>query len=302
MNSFKLPFDWKAVLFLNVILAQAFLVLFFGVLQFWNIFGLLQDRVLTTLAVFYIAAGGFFSLAAIFMLRSVVRLVRARAEAEVNRIRLQETRQMLDVLRTQRHDYLNHLQVIYGLIHVGKTRFIQDYISQVNEEIQNSSRVFTALVHRPEIAGLLMRKLAQAEALGISFNVDLKTDLVLLAIPPLDFSRVLGNLIDNALDAVQTVPEEQRRISFEMKEEENGYVVKITNFRPLIPHEYLTKIFRKGFTTKAGKGEGLGLYIVKSLVEKNHGMISVESNEETGTSFTLRFPKPAYHHVELPPA
>ncbi|NPV28935.1 MAG: GHKL domain-containing protein [Firmicutes bacterium] len=302
MGSVKLPFDRRAILLLNVILAQAFLVLFFGVLQFWNVFDLLQERALTALAAFYVAAGGFFSLVAIFMLRNVVQLVRAQAEAEVNRVRLQETRQMVDMLRAQRHDFLNHLQVIYGLIQVGKSDVVEDYISQVNEEIQKSSKVFNTLMHRPEIAGLLMRKIAQAEASGISFAVDLKTDLMLLGISPLDFSRVLGNLIDNALDAVEAVPPEQRRIYFEMREEQNAYVIRITNFRPLIPREYLGKIFQKGFTTKAGKGEGLGLYIVKNLVEKNRGKIWVESNEEEGTSFILCFPRLSYSRVELPSA
>lgn len=286
----KLSFGRRAILLLNIILAQTFLVIFYGVLQFWSVFELVERHVVATLAYFYISAGGLLSLLAVFMLRSVVGLARAEAEAEVNRVRLQETREMMDMMRAQRHDFMNNLQVIYGLIQVSRGEAIKEYVEQINKEIQNSLKVTLVLNHRPEVAGLLMRKMAQAEAAGVSFSLDVNTDLMFLKMPPLDFTRVLGNLIDNALDAVRPLPLEQRRVWIEIKETKNFYEVKVNNFRPLIPREHWEKIFQKGFTTKSERGEGLGLYIVKTLVEKYHGKVYVESNETEGTIFVLCLP------------
>lgn len=292
-------FKKKAMILIIIILVQAILVISLGIVEYWHVFKLVEEKTTRYFAVFYIITGVVLSLIAVFVLPSVMKLIRIEAEADVNRIRLQETRQMIDVLRTQRHDFLNQLQVIYGLIQLGRVEIIKDYINQVNQEVQSSSKIFTSLLHKPEIAGLIMRKMGQAEAAGVSFSVDIRTDLMLLGVPPLDFARVLGNLIDNALDAVESVPPEERRIDLRMVEDEGYYEIKVINFRPLIPPESREKIFQKGYTTKKGKGEGLGLYIVKSLVEKNQGKIFVENNEREGTSFTLYFPMMDYSRIGI---
>ncbi|HHW40547.1 MAG TPA: GHKL domain-containing protein [Syntrophomonadaceae bacterium] len=238
-----------------------------------------------------IFTGGAFALLAIFMAHSLVRAAKAEAEAEINRIRMQETAAMIDMLRAQRHDFLNHLQVIYGLIQIGRTEVIKEYINQVNQEVRESSRLITSLIQRPEIAGLIMRKMAEAEADGIKFTVNLKTDLALLGVPPLDFSRILGNLIDNAINAVNTVPLEERIIKLEMAEDHDCYEIRVTNYRPLIPEPHMESVFEKGFTTKEDRGEGLGLFIVKTLVEKHRGEVRLRCSIESGTTFELRFPK-----------
>jgi len=276
----------KTVSFFSIVL-QALSIVFLGIYAFIRVVTKPVDH----FTMLDIIAGGVFILLAIFMVHSVIRMVRAEAEAEVNRIRLRETGAMIDMLRAQRHDFLNHLQVIYGLIQVGRAEVIKEYINQVNQEVRESSRVIASLIQRPEIAGLIMRKMAQAEADGIEFAVDLNTDLALLGVSPLDFSRILGNLIDNAMDAVNTVPLEERIIKLEMLESHNRYEIRVTNYRPLIPDKYREKIFEKGFTTKEEKGEGLGLYIVKTLVKKHHGEIQLTCSQESGTMFVLRFPK-----------
>lgn len=238
-------------------------------------------------------AGMLLLVLGVLLLRQIFRLAQAGVEAELYRVRLQETRGMIDALRAQRHDFLNHLQVIYGLIQVGRTEAIKEHIKMINQEVHNNcfSSLVSGLSHRPEIAGLVMRKMAQAEAANIPFSLELRTDLAMLGVPALDFCRMLGNLLDNALDAVQGVPPEDRRISLIMDEDEQSYLVEVVNYRPLIPGDNRERIFQKGFTTKKDKGEGLGLYIVKTLTEKHRGKVQLHCSEERGTCFSLSFPK-----------
>lgn len=270
------------------IAVQALCLLFLGIYIFIRVI----TKPTSSLAMLLdIGAGGVFILLAVFMVRAFIRTVRAEAESEINRVRMQETGTMIDLLRAQRHDFLNHLQVIYGLIQIGRMEVIKDYINQVNQEVRETSRLITSLRRRPEVAGLIMRKMAQAEAEGIRFTLDLKTDLALLEVPPLDFSRIIGNLVDNAINASKTVSPEERSIRLEMAEDAGCYEVRVTNYRPLIPESHMKAIFEKGFTTKRDTGEGLGLFIVKTLVEKHRGNISLRCSMETGTTFEVRFPK-----------
>ncbi|MGB9791056.1 MAG: sensor histidine kinase [Thermacetogeniaceae bacterium] len=273
------------------IAVQAACLLFLGVCIFARIASKTASPMIPFLDVLDLCAGGVFTLLAVFMVKAFVRTVRAETEAELNRIRMRETSAMIDLLRAQRHDFLNHLQVIYGLIQLGRVDAIKEYIEQVNQEILKTSKLFTSLRMRPEIAGLIIRKMAQAEREGIRFDLELKTDLALLSVPPLDFSRIIGNLLDNAISAAKSVLPEERRIRLEMAEESDCYEIRVTNYRPLIPDYLRNSVFEKGFTTRSGEGEGLGLYIVKTLVEKNRGSVSLKCDESTGTTFEIRFPK-----------
>jgi len=290
MGGPRLPFSTRCVLLLNLILVQAFLLVSVGCLQGSRVFGFLEGRTLLSSTGIFISVAFFCGVLAIAVFRILGKIVEAESEARVNRLRYQETRHLLDMLRAQRHDFLNHLQVISGLLQIGRLDAARNYIGQVNQEIKRPSNVFQNILHRPEIAGLLLRKMEQAEASGISFTVDLSSDLTSLKVPPLDFVRVLGNLIDNALDAVCSVPPEKRCIRVEISEEEHFYEIRVNNFRPLIPVSDLQKVFQKGFTTKKGKNEGFGLFIVKSLVERHQGKIRVESNLIEGTTFVVSFP------------
>lgn len=273
------------------IAVQAVCLLFLGICLFARIAAKNASPVVSAPDILDLCAGGVFTLLAVFMVKAFVRTVRAEAEAELNRLRMRETSAMIDLLRAQRHDFLNHLQVIYGLIQLGRVDAIKEYIDQVNQEILKTSKLFTSLRMRPEIAGLIIRKMAQAEKEGIRFDLELKTDLALLSVPPLDFSRIIGNLLDNAINAAKSVLPEERQITLEMAEDADCYRISVTNYRPLIPDYLRNFVFEKGFTTKSGGGEGLGLYIVKTLVEKNRGSVFLRCDEATGTTFEVRFPK-----------
>jgi len=102
------------------------------------------------------------------------------------------------------------------------------------------------------------------------------------------FKQILFNLIKNA---AQAIGHKEGKITLLVdKHEEDKITIKITDTGPGIPDKDLNKIFMPFYTTKEpGKGTGLGLALVKRLVERNKGSIEVTSHKDTGTTFTVVF-------------
>ena len=105
-----------------------------------------------------------------------------------------------------------------------------------------------------------------------------------------DLISIVSNLIDNAFDAILSESEHEGKIiSVYGYTEGENYYLSVSNNGPVIPAELIDRIFEKGFSTKKeNKGEhGFGLHIIKQLVEKNGGRITVSSSEEE-TEFLVR--------------
>ncbi len=101
-----------------------------------------------------------------------------------------------------------------------------------------------------------------------------------------ELSQVWTNIMNNALQASNN----KCNIIIDYKQENDSHIISICNDGPKIPEEIISKIFDEFFTTKKrGEGTGLGLNIVKSIVEKHSGKIVCNSNE-TNTTFTIYLP------------
>lgn len=190
-------------------------------------------------------------------------------------------------LKAQRHDYLNHIQVIYSLLELEEFQEARNYIEPVYKDIVRVSKALKT--SKPAINALLQAKLQVAEKSGIELELEIKTDFSSLPMEPWEFCRVLGNIIDNAIFALKQKPKD-RYMLVELSEDLENIIVNIKNNGESIPKEILKNIFKAGFTTKGDKGEGMGLAIVKELVEGFKGTIEVISKEEY-TAFKLSIPK-----------
>lgn len=116
---------------------------------------------------------------------------------------------------------------------------------------------------------------------------------------PVQIKQILDNIIKNAIDAMEESKEKQ--LSIETGVENGLILIKITDTGEGIPEEDLSKIFLPGFTTKPiGKGTGLGLASVKTMVESYSGTIKIQSEKNKGTSVTISLPEKsnhAFHHL-----
>jgi sensor histidine kinase regulating citrate/malate metabolism len=193
-------------------------------------------------------------------------------------------------LRSQRHDYLNHIQIIYSLMELEEFEEARKYIEPVYKDILRVSKALKT--SKPAVNALLQAKLQMAEKNEIDMELEIKSDLKTLKMEPWEFCRVIGNIIDNAIFALKLKPD-NRYMLVDFSEDLENIKVSISNNGDKIPKDIIHNIFKEGFTTKGDKGEGMGLAIVKDLVEEFHGTIDVTSNEQR-TSFEIVVPKDTY--------
>ncbi|HEX9026519.1 MAG TPA: Spo0B domain-containing protein [Clostridium sp.] len=190
-------------------------------------------------------------------------------------------------LRTQRHDYLNHIQVIYSLMELEEFDEARNYMEPVYKDIVRISKALKT--SKPAVNALLQAKLQMAEKNEIEMELEIKSDLKHLNMEPWEFCRVIGNIIDNAIFALKLKPD-NRYMLVEFSEDVQNIKINISNNGYTIPKEIIDNIFEEGFTTKGNKGEGMGLAIVKEIIETFHGTVAVTSDEKR-TSFEIVIPK-----------
>ena len=178
-------------------------------------------------------------------------------------------------LRAQRHDFLNHLQVVFSLIEMEEYKEAGDYIEKVYGDMQSVSRAMRT--DSPAINALLRAKLADCENAGILTQLDAAGSWQSLPMPVWEFCRVLSNLIDNAIDALEHTPNSSLRIM--LRQDVHGFAFSAANNGPKIPPEDMRRIFEPGVSSH-GEGRGMGLYIVRKTLQKYGGEIHVTSDEE----------------------
>lgn len=195
-------------------------------------------------------------------------------------------------LRAQRHDYLNHLQVIYGLLELEEYEEAKKYMQPVFKDIMKVSKALKK--KQPAVNALLQAKTEAAEKEGIDFYMEIRSDLKNISkgnnsMEPWDLCKILGNLIDNGITALKE-KEGEKQLHVEIWEDKTDYFFNIYNNGPMIPKENLELIFKQGFTTKKEEGHGMGLAIISRILKENNGSIKVSSNENK-TSFQVKIKK-----------
>ena len=177
-----------------------------------------------------------------------------------------------NTLRAQRHDFLNHLQVVFSLMEMGEYREAQDYIERVYGDIASLSRAMKTA--NPAVNALLQVKLAACEKKHIQVRLDIKSAWQHLSIPGWEMCKVLSNLIDNAMDALEETERPWLRIS--LGEDLKAFRFAVANNGPMVQPAARARIFLPGITTKA-EGHGMGLFIVRQALTQRGGDITVES-------------------------
>ncbi len=200
---------------------------------------------------------------------------------------LRQLEELNTTLRVQRHDYLNHFQVIYGLMELGEYTEAKKYLEPVFKDILKISKALKT--SKPAVNALLQAKMEVAEKRDINMFLEVRSDLKNLRIEAWNLCKILANIIDNSITAVSGMDKE-KCIHVEIGEDQISYKFMIWNNGPWIPEELVNEIFKQGFTTKQEKDHGMGLYIVSKILREESGTIQVSSTEEK-TSFLVVLPK-----------
>ena len=211
-------------------------------------------------------------------------LLRPKVSAHISRLKqaestLDDLNKLNNTMRAQRHDFMNHLQVVHSLIELGEHNEANLYIDKVYDQIEKvSSSLKTAI---PAVNAILEAKRQAAEKRGIEVSVDIGTTLSDISIPDWELCKLFGNIIDNSINALSDKdPDDFRTLIIEIFEDIHSFKFKISNNGPVIPQEHWDRIFETGFTTKIRDGEGgMGLSICRNIISKYNGKIWVISDE-----------------------
>lgn len=190
-------------------------------------------------------------------------------------------------LRKQRHDFKNHLQVVYTLTEMQAYSDAQDYVKRIYADVQAVGSLIRTAV--PAVNALLSAKAADCSERGIAFDADIQSAWEDMPVAGWEMCRIIGNLIDNAVDALAESHTQQPRIQIRISESLTCWRLEVENNGPQIPDAHRSSIFMPGFTTKSA-GHGNGLSIVRDLVQAYGGEIALES-EAQRTCFRCTFPR-----------
>ena len=196
---------------------------------------------------------------------------------------------LLNSVRSQRHDFINHVQIINSLFHTHDKEGLTAYLSHLTNDITVLNNVLK--VDNPFIGALLNSKIDKAGLKGIDLQVDINAKLSNLSTKAFDLTRILDNLISNAIEDIEQHNKSEKWIKVTIKEQ--GPFLSITVTNPGSPSvECAERIFEPGYTTKNGEHSGLGLHICKQLGRKLHGKLEYTIVPGLETSFSLKIPKP----------
>lgn len=211
--------------------------------------------------------------------------------AEVLR-ELEGVRAVTDALRAQAHEFSNRLHTIVGLVELG--RHSEAIRLSTEDAIVHQELIETLLgrVGDPTLSALLLAKAVVASERGISLRLSDDTLLVDEIDAPHDLVTVIGNLVDNALDAVAAGPTSGGRwVDVGVRAEGDAIIVRVHDSGPGVDAASLDRLFEEGFTTKESGNQpmrGLGLALVQQVVRRRGGEIAVTA--EGGAVFTVRLP------------
>ena len=232
-----------------------------------------------------VIAAGLVSWGAFVDIREALMTQKTTVRMDMLEDALEQLEQLNIKLRGQRHDFMNHLQVVYSLMELSEYDEAVKYIERTYEDIISVSSVMKT--SSPAINALLMSKVSDARANGIEMNLKISSPYSDLPMESWEMCRVLGNLLDNAIDALEGV--KGGRIDVELTEDLRAYGFRVFNNGPAVSPEHRELIFQTGFTTKL-KGTGMGLYIVRTIMREHGGDVTLETGD-TGTAFTGTLPR-----------
>jgi two-component system CitB family sensor kinase/CitB family two-component system sensor histidine kinase CitS len=227
------------------------------------------------------------------MLIGAVSTFRNKTEIEKLTKELTRVKQYADALRAQTHEFSNKMYTILGLIQLEKSEEAVDFIRRESNIQQKWIRFLVEKVPDPLVNAILLGKLNQANEQRVRLTIDPESRLTYRLS---DKKRealvtVLGNLIENAIDAVKNNSEPKRDVSIFFTDIGEEIVFEIEDAGKGVPSDFALDIFKQGFSTKEGSHRGIGLALTKQVLTEIDGDIFLEEGELGGACFVVTIPK-----------
>lgn len=221
-----------------------------------------------------------------------VATLRDRTELEQLGRELDSTRGLIDALRAQDHEHANRMHTLLGLLELEMFDDAVDFVGEVVGDHRVTAEQVTEKIQDPLLAALLVGKATVAAERGVALWVSDRTRLPDRLVDPRGLVTVVGNLVDNALDAVAGTP--HARVEVELRAEGRAVVLTVRDTGPGIPAEQRELVFTEGWSTKkppAHGKRGIGLSLVRRLAERQGGSAVVGEADGGGAQFTVALPE-----------
>lgn len=182
-------------------------------------------------------------------------------------------------VRSDRHDLNNHLTVISGLLKIGNYTDTENYVKELIGDIQVNNQVLK--IKHPILASVLFTKMEKFKRAHIPFSLNISSEGIMNLISSTDFIRLMSNLLDNGYDATMELPIDERKISLEMIDLYDKFVIEIKNSSTLKTFD--ETFFQNEHSTKPkehSRSRGFGLSIVKEITLKYNGTLEVKVDED----------------------
>ena len=217
---------------------------------------------------------------------------RDRNEIDSLSAQLSQVKRYVDNLRIMRHEQLNRMTTLSGLLHMERydeaIRFIQAQSEHAQELLDFISSRFSS----PTLCGLLLGKAARAREKGVELRFDpgCLMDRPFVPLAESEVISIIGNLLDNAIEATQRAPLPHEPVEVMIKLNDRELIIEVADQGIGIKPEIRERIFERGITTKTRGDHGIGLYLIESYVTQAGGLIEVADNTPRGTIFSLFIP------------
>ncbi|MDJ0460729.1 sensor histidine kinase [Streptomyces sp. H27-C3] len=206
---------------------------------------------------------------------------------------LDSERGFTQALRSQAHEAANRLHTVVSLIELGRADEAVDFATAELELAQVLTDQVVGAVGEPVLAALLLGKAAQANERGLTLVLDehsrIDDGLLPRTLPARDLVTILGNLIDNAMDAAQG--SDGARVTVTARTDEHGdeLLLRVSDTGPGVEPAAADAVFARGWSTKS-PGRGLGLALVRQAVHRGRGTVVLAEGPCGGAEFTVRLP------------
>jgi two-component system CitB family sensor kinase len=229
-----------------------------------------------------------------------VLVVRDRTDVESLTRQLDAVQLMSTVLRAQRHEFANRLHLINGLLHSGHTEEAAQYV----EELLGSGPLGSALpgietIRDAFLQAFLAAKAASAREAGVTLTLGENTWVPGRLALPVDVTTVLGNLLDNAIDAARTGANEAKIVEVELLQDGSTLHITVADTGDGVTPDFVEHVFTEGTSTKPESGipggRGIGMALSRQISRALSGDVRLSSPgnpgaEICGAEFIARLP------------
>lgn len=217
---------------------------------------------------------------------------RDRNEIDSLSAQLSQVKRYVDNLRIMRHEQLNRMTTLSGMLHMGRYEEAIGFIQAQSEHAQELLDFISSRFSSPTLCGLLLGKSARAREKGVELNFDpaCRMEKPFAPLHEAELISIIGNLLDNAIEATQRAPLPHEPVEVLIKLNERELIIEVADQGVGIKPEIRERIFERGITTKTRGDHGIGLYLIDSYVTQAGGAIEIADNSPRGAIFSLFIP------------